>query len=58
MFLAMSDNEQKDIIKQAIKEWMDERYAEIGHWTIRILVTTALAGLFWAYVQARGFRFP
>lgn len=54
----MSDNEQKEILKEAIKEWMNERYAEIGRWTVRVILTTALTGLLWAYIQARGFKFP
>jgi len=54
----MTDKEQKDLIKEAIKEWMNERYAEVGRWTIRIIFTTALFGLLWAYIQTRGFKFP
>ena len=52
------DQDHKEIVKQAIKEWMDERYAEIGRWTIRVILTTAVTGLLWAYIQARGFKIP
>lgn len=54
----MTDQDQKEVVKQAIKEWMNERYAEVGRWTVRIVLTTALTGLLYAYIQARGFKFP
>jgi hypothetical protein len=57
----MSDlppNDQKELFKQAIKEWMDERYADLGRWAVKVILTTALTGLLWAYIQARGFKLP
>lgn len=57
----MSDldpSEQKEIFKQAIREWMDERYAEVGRWTIRVLITTALTALLWVYIKSGGFKWP
>lgn len=50
--------QQKEIFKEAIKEWMDEKYAEIGKWTVRVLTTAVLTGLFWAYIQSKGFKWP
>jgi len=28
------DQHTKDLIKEAIKEWLDERYASFGKWTV------------------------
>jgi hypothetical protein len=49
---------QKDLFKEAIKEWMDERYADLGRWAIKVILTTAVTGLLWVYIQARGFHLP
>jgi hypothetical protein len=51
-------NDQKELIKQAIKEWMDEKYAEIGRWTVRVIITTALSMLLFWYIKTQGFKFP
>ncbi len=54
----MSDQEQKDIVKQAIKEWMDERLREFGWWSLKTLAIAALTVLLFAYVKVKGFSFP
>jgi hypothetical protein len=54
----LNQKEQKELFKQAIKEWMDERYADVGRWAVKVILTTALTGLLWAYIQARGFKIP
>ncbi len=35
---------QKEAIKEAITEWMDEKFAEFGKWTFRGLIAAAFAG--------------
>lgn len=30
----MTDPQMKEIVKEAIKEWMDERFSAFGKWTI------------------------
>lgn len=54
----LNSNDQKELIKQAIKEWMDEKYAEIGRWTVRVVLTSALSGLLFWYIQTKGFKWP
>lgn len=54
----LNPSEQKELIKQAIKEWMDEKYAEIGRWTVRVLLTTTLSALLFYYIQTKGFKWP
>lgn len=41
----LTPDEQKEIIKEAISEWLDEKYAEFGKWTIHGLLATAIAAL-------------
>lgn len=55
----MSDDEfKKDLFKQAIREWLDEKYAEIGHWTVRTLLIAGIGWFIFEYIQARGFKLP
>lgn len=54
----LSKFEQKALIKQAIKEWMDERYSEVGKWFLKsLLIAGVTSFLFW-YIAVRGFKFP
>ena len=54
----LNDKEQKEIIKQAIKEWMDERAADIGWWFIRTLVVAGVTSFLAWYISVRGYKFP
>lgn len=54
----MTDKDQKQIMKEAIKEWMDERYADIGRWAVKTLVIAAVTSFLCWYIQVRGFKFP
>lgn len=54
----LNDKDQKTVIKQAIKEWMDERYADVGRWTIRSLIVAGVTMFLFKYIEWRGFRFP
>ena len=54
----MIDQEQKDIVKAAIKEWMNDRYAEIGRYTVKVLLTASISVLLWKYIELRGFKIP
>jgi hypothetical protein len=54
----MTERDQKEVMKQAIKEWMDERYADIGRWTVKTAIVGGLASLLLWYISMRGFKFP
>lgn len=54
----MTDQDQRNLIKQAIKEWMDERYADVGRWTMRSLVVAAVTMFLFKYIEWRGGKFP
>lgn len=46
--------ELKKIMKSAIKEWMDERFAAFGKWTATGLAVAALGVLTWLIIQMNG----
>lgn len=55
----MSDNdEHKEIVKQAIKEWLDDKAKEFGWWVISKLAVAALASFLMWYITYRGYKFP
>jgi len=58
MSTGMSDNEQKELFKQAIKEWMDEKYAEVGKWFIKTIAVAGLTLLLYWYTVVKGFKIP
>ena len=37
--------EQKKIVKEAIMEWLDEKYAQLGRWTFHGILAAALGAL-------------
>lgn len=41
----MSDKEAKDVLKEALKEWLDDKYAEVGKWAVRSIAVAALGAL-------------
>lgn len=54
----MTDRDQKQVMREALKEWMDERYAEVGRWTVKTVLVAGLFSFIIWYIQARGFKFP
>jgi hypothetical protein len=54
----LNPQEQRDVVKQAIKEWMDEQYARLGRWTIGFVCTAALTMFLFKYIEWRGGHLP
>lgn len=54
----MTEKDQKQIMKEAIKEWMDERYADVGRWAVRSLIVAGVTMFLFKYIEWRGFKFP
>lgn len=54
----MSDLDQKELMKQALKEWMDEKYASFGRFILgKLLFAGLLSFLVW-YISSHGYKFP
>lgn len=48
----MENNEEhKKIIKEAIKEWLDEKAADFGKWTLKYLGTLVFGALIYFLVS-------
>lgn len=47
---------QKAIVKEAITEWLDVKFAMVGKWTVSGILAVALAGLFYAYISTHGWK--
>ena len=48
----LTPEEKKDLIKEGIKEWLDEVFATFGKWALTSLFAAAFAGL--AYLAVIG----
>lgn len=49
---------QKKLIKEAIKEWLDDTYADFGRWTFRGLLVAAFAGAVYLALKGQGWNKP
>lgn len=56
MLVDLDRESQKEAIKEAISEWLDARFADVGRWTVKGLIAAALAGLLYAYLITKGFK--
>lgn len=45
---------QKKAIKEAINEWLNEKFAEFGRWTFYGITAAALAGLVYLALRGQG----
>lgn len=50
----LTPDEQKNIAKQAIKEWLDEAFAEFGKWTLKGILILAFAGCVYLALKGQG----
>jgi hypothetical protein len=50
----ITDEEKKEIIKSALKEWLDEQFATFGKWTLTGLSAAALAGFVYLALISAG----
>lgn len=48
--------EQKEIVKDAIREWLDEKYSAFGKWTLHGLLAAALGAIAYYLVTHGGFK--
>lgn len=55
----MDEDKVKEALKEALKEWMDDKYATFGKWTFRTLAGIALSALVYGLLALNGFsRLP
>lgn len=56
--MGLSKEETKAAMKQAMKEWMDEKFAEFGKWTLVGLAVATLVLLAWGTMIFYGWHKP
>lgn len=49
-------DEQKEIVKEAIREWLDEKYLAFGKWSLNGLLAAVLAFVGYYLATHGGFK--
>lgn len=52
----LSDDEQKKIIKEALKEWLDAQFAAFGKWTFMGLLSLLFVAVSYAWLWEHGWH--
>lgn len=52
----MAEEDQKRVIKEALKEWMDDKFAQFGKWSAAGLAALALAALVVLILWSQGWH--
>jgi len=47
---------QKQAVKEALREWLDERYAALGRWAFTSIMAAAFAGLIYLALIGAGWK--
>ncbi|NMM21858.1 MAG: hypothetical protein HHJ15_18215 [Rhodoferax sp.] len=45
---------QKDVVKEALREWLDDAFATFGRWTFMGLLAAAFAGAVYLALKGQG----
>lgn len=54
--LHLTKEEQKEVVKQAIQEWLDGQFAKFGRWSFFGLVSFAFGVLFYLWLSGHGLK--
>lgn len=54
--LQLTKDEQKEVVKQAIQEWLDGQFAKFGRYSLVAVVSALMAAIFYLYLAAHGFK--
>jgi hypothetical protein len=52
----MSDQETKDALKEALKEWLDEKFSQFGKWSAGGIMVAVLGALTYFILQVNGWH--
>jgi hypothetical protein len=44
----------KEIFKDALTEWLDSKWADVGKWSVRGISAMAVAGIIYLFARAKG----
>lgn len=54
----MSEEDQKRVLKEALKEWLDEKYSTFGRWAFWSLAAAGLFALCYFILTTNGWKAP
>ena len=52
----LSQDDIKAALKEAIKEWLDEKFIQVGKWTVNGVIAALVAAAAWLILRSHGFR--
>lgn len=52
----MDSDDQKRAVKEALKEWLDEKFSEFGKWSLAGFGAMALAALIYFILKMNGWN--
>lgn len=52
----MNEDQVREAVKKALKEWLDEKFVEVGKWTVGGLVVALLGAAVTIILWADGWR--
>lgn len=52
--MANRRDEQKELIKEAIQEWLDKQFTNFGKWTLRGMGSMVFSVLIYFWLQSHG----
>ena len=52
--IQMDTDERKEVIKEAIQEWLDAKFTKIGKWTFNGILAAGLAWGLYGWLQFNG----
>lgn len=53
-----NEDAMRNAMKQALKEWLDEKYAEFGRWSLHAILAMALTALTYFILTHNGWTPP
>lgn len=54
--LQLTKDEQKEVVKQAIQEWLDGQFMRFGKYSMGALVSAAIGAMVYMWLMTSGFK--
>jgi hypothetical protein len=52
----MTPDQEKEVMKEAIEEWLDKQFAKFGKWSLATLLAGAVVWLFYGFLNIQGWH--
>lgn len=52
----LTPEEQKDVVKQALKEWLNEQFAAFGRWSMFGILAMAFSAIVYVWLLDHGWH--